>query len=115
MSAHGPGRRARARINTSSSGNTTLVAAATDGAFYEIDFIQIMPSGGANTVQLRDGSTTVVFSYPLDDNQAQTFDNASGDYPIVLSSNTAMVLNLSAATQVDGFVLYRVVGGADGM
>ena len=111
----GPGRRARVRINTAVSGDNTLVAAATDGSLYEIDFIQVIPTGGANTVGLKDGASSTIYSYPLDDNQAQTFDNASGDYPIVFTTNTAMILNLSAGTQVDGYVLYRIVGGADGM
>ena len=108
----GPGRRAQVQINATTLGDNELVAASTIGAHYEIDFIQVLPSGGGQTVTLTDGTVTV-FSYPLDDNQAVSFDSGSGDYPIVLTSNSAMTLNLSAATQVDGFVLYRVVGGND--
>lgn len=110
----GPGRRARARINASTLGDNEIVAALSDGSHYEIDFYEILPSGGANTVGLLTGSTTIK-SYPLDDNQGVTFDNASGDYPIVCGTNEAINLNLSAATQVDGSVKYRVVGGSDGM
>lgn len=110
----GPGRRARARINISTLGNNEIVAALSEGSHYEIDFVQLMPSGGANTVGLLTGSTTI-YSYPLDDNQGQSFDNTTGDYPIVCGTDEAININLSAATQVDGFILYRVVGGKDGM
>jgi len=112
----GPGRRVETRINTTALGETSLASAPTDGAHYEIDFISVLPSGGANTVGLFDGTAgSVKWSFPLDDNQAFTFDNGSGDYPITLGANNALILNLSAATQVDGFVHYRVVGGNDGM
>lgn len=102
------GRRTRTRINVSSSGNTTIISAVSPGII-EIDYISIVPSGGANTIGFIDGSTTM-FSFALDDNQGFTYENSSGDYPIVLSNNSAFVLNLSAASQVDGFVLYRVRG-----
>lgn len=104
-----PGRKARAEIDTASSGNNTIISAAGAGTHIEIDFLQVIPTGGANTLTFYDGSTQM-FAYALDDNQAQTFDNASGDYSIDLSDNQAFVLNLSAATQVSGFVIYRVVG-----
>ena len=105
-----PGRKVRVRIDEATSGDRTIIAALGAGTIIEIDFFQVMPTGGANTVQWKDGASTVMFAYALDDNQAITFDNASGDYPIVLTANTAFILNLSASTQVSGFVLYRVVG-----
>lgn len=102
------GRKARVRINTASSGDNTLVSAISPGII-EIDHITVIPTGGANTLGFLDGSTTI-FSLALDDNQAYVFDNSGGEYPITLSNNSALVLNLSAATQVDGFILYRVMG-----
>lgn len=103
------GRKARAEIDTATSGDNAIIAAQGSGKTIEIDFFQVMPTGGAQTVSFKNGSTQM-FAYALDDNQAVTFDNASGDYPITLSNNTAFNLNLSASTQVSGFVLYRVLG-----
>ncbi len=108
MSARQEGRRARAEIDIASSGNNTIITAINPGHI-EIDHINLIPTGGANTVILRDGSTQIA-SYAFDDNQGFAFDNASGDAPLTLSNNSAFVINLSAATQVSGFVLYRVLG-----
>ena len=108
MSRRQDGRKARAEINTSSSGNNTIISAPSSGHI-EIDHLNFLPSGGANTIILRDGATQWV-SYALDDSQGFTFDNTSGDNHIELGETNAFVMNLSAATLVSGFVLYRVIG-----
>jgi len=99
-------RKARAVISTSSAGDNTIIAAPSAG-YIEIDHIDFIPSGGAQTVTLKDGATTIV-AYALDDNQGYAFDNTA-DNPIRLSDATAFVLNLGAATSVTGFVLYRII------
>lgn len=101
-------RKALARVNVATAGSNEIIAAQTSPAFIEIDHVTVLPSGGGQTLTFLDGATTL-FSMTLDDNQAWVFDNASGDYPIVLSPASAFNISLSAATQVDGVVLYRVV------
>ena len=108
MSRRQDGRKARSEIDLSSSGDNTVISAPSSGHI-EIDHLNFLPSAGANTIILKDGSTQWV-SYALDDSQGFTFDNTSGDNHIELSETSAFVMNLSAATQVSGFVLYRVVG-----
>ena len=101
-------RHARAEIDISAASANEIIAAPSSGHI-EIDFITILPSGGANTCTFSDG-VTQMWEMALDDNQAFTFDNGSGNYPIELSNATAFNITLSAATQASGFVLYRVVG-----
>lgn len=107
-----PGRKARATIDTATSGENTIIAAPGAGAHIQIDHLTVLPSGGANTIDFRNGSGAgnSIVEFPFDDNQAWVFDNASGEYPITLSNNTAFIINLGSATQVDGLVLYRVIG-----
>ena len=102
-------KKGRAEIDTSTLGDNTIIAAPSTGHI-EIDHISVMPTGGANTLIFKDGSTQM-FAYELDDNQGYAFDNANiNNNTIALSEGQALVLNLSAATQVSGFILYRVVG-----
>ena len=104
-------RKVYARINVSSSGDTTLVSAPDAGAHIEIDHINILPSGGANVVSLKDGASTTIVDYALDDNQLVALDLPKGN-PMELSAATAFIINLGSATKVTGFVAYRIVGEA---
>ena len=97
-------------INTSTLGVNEIIAAPGAGKRIAIDFIQILPSGGANTLQIRDG-TTVRVRYTMDDQQALTIENVI-QHPlgiIKMADNSAFNLNLSAATLVTGFVRYRLL------
>jgi|TARA_R100000501_G_C2623958_1_gene117151 hypothetical protein len=94
-------------ISLTAAATTDLIAAPSAGHI-EIDHISLLPSGGANTITLDFGAD--VLTYALDDSQAYTFDNASGDTPIVADEATAVTITLSSATVVTGLVLYRVIG-----
>lgn len=107
MSASSSDRKGFARINTATIGDNTIIAAPSKGHI-EIDHINILPSGGTNTITLKSGSTTKV-DYALDDNQALALDIPVQN-ELALAEAEALVLNLSAATLVTGFVLYRIVG-----
>lgn len=101
-------RKARVQIDLSSSGDNTVIAAPGAGKHIEIDHINILPSGGANVVILKEGSTEIV-EYGLDDNQLIALDLPIHN-SLQLPDNTAFVINLGSATLVSGFVIYRVVG-----
>lgn len=103
------GRKGQARINLSTSGDNTVIAAPTSGHI-EIDHISILPSGGAQTITFKSGTTTL-FDFALDDQQGYTFDNTN-DNPIEIAEASAFVVNISASTVATGEVVYRVVNEA---
>lgn len=98
-------------VDTTTSGDNTLIAAPGAGHFIAVDFIYLHPSGGGQTLIVKSGSTTR-FTMVLDDNQPITFENAMHDPEgvITCADNEALVLNLSAGTQVTGYIKYRIVG-----
>ena len=97
-------------VNTSTSGDNELIVAPGAGAFIAIDFISLNPNGGGQTLIAKNGSTEL-FRLVLDDNQPFTFENAIQDPEGLLtcSDNAAFNLNLSAATQVTGYIKYRII------
>lgn|SRR3990167_2128172 len=98
-------------INSSTSGDNELVAAPGAGQFLAVDFLVLHPNGGAQTLIVKSASTER-FRLVLDDNQPFTFENAihSEKGVIWCAANEALNLNLSAATQVTGYLVYRIVG-----
>jgi len=100
-------RKVLARINTATVGDNTIIDAPSIGHI-EIDHISVLVSGGANNLTFKNGATTL-FNFDLVNDAGWAFDNSFKN-PIELSEATAFVLNLGSATQVDGLVLFRVVG-----
>lgn len=108
----------RAEINTATSGDNTIIDAPSVGHI-EIDHLEIMPTGGANTVIIKlAGASSAAnqtpmerYEYAFDDNQAYVYDRTTYA-SLELKEATAFILNLSAATKVTGWVLYRIVGAA---
>ena len=96
-------------ITTSTQAITALVAAPGVGKRLAIDFVSINPSGGSNTVTL---TGTIAIPMVLNDNQPITFENAIQDPEGIMhcDDNQAFSITLSAATQVEGFLLYRIIG-----
>ena len=104
-------RRGFAKISTSASGSTTIIDAPTVGHI-EIDHMEVLPSGGANTVTFNAADAAASqWAYAFDDNQAYVFDRTTTN-TITVAEATAFTISLSAATLVTGMVLYRVVGEA---
>lgn len=103
-------KRGYAEIATSSSGDNEIIAAPAVGHI-EIDHLEIMPTGGANTVRVKldGGAGSIGFQYAFDDQQAYVYDRTTPN-TLTVKEATAFILNLSAATAVSGFVLYRIVG-----
>src|SRR3990167_4983940 len=96
-------------VDTTTSGDNELIAAPGAGKHIRIDFISINPNGGGQTLIAKSGSTER-FRFVLDDNQPFTFENAMHDPDgiITCNDNEAFNLNLSAATQVTGYIKYRI-------
>lgn len=95
-------------ISKSTQAIAELIAAPGSGKRLAIDFIALNPSGGANTVTMT-GEATIAFV--LNDNQPLTIENAIHDpFGIIhCNDNQAFSLTLSAATQVEGFLSYRII------
>mgnify|MGYP001613328304 FL=1 len=111
-------KRGHAEINTSTSGDNTIITAPILGHI-EIDHMEIMPTGGANTVIVKlAGASSAAsatpmerFEYAFDDNQAYVYDRTTVN-GLECTEAAAFILNLSASTAVTGFVSYRVVGAS---
>jgi hypothetical protein len=109
-------RRGHAEINSATSGDLTVIAAPAKGHI-EIDHLEIMPTGGANTIiiklagasSLDNQSPMQKYEYAFDDNQAYVYDRTTAN-GLECKEATAFIINLSASTKVTGFVAYRVVG-----
>ena len=103
-------KRIQLSVNTSTSGDNELIAAPGSGSFLAIDFLTLHPNGGAQTLIIKRASTEV-FREVLDDNQPFTVENAIHDPEgiITCGDNEAFNLNLSAATQVTGYIKYRII------
>lgn len=100
----------KADISIASSGDNTIISAPASG-YIAIDHINFIPTT-AVSVQMKDGTTAYGGAYPLDAKQAFVLENAmrSEKGVITLTPKTAFVINLSGATQVSGFIRYRIVG-----
>lgn len=103
-------RQERVAISFSSSGDNTIIAAPSAGRL-AIDFLVFMPTAASN-VTLIAGSTNISGAFPLDARQAITFENNIENYEGVLGkfvNGQAFKINSSVATQISGYVLYRVI------
>lgn len=96
-------------INKSTQAIAAIIEAPGAGKRIAIDFITLNPSGGANDVTM---TGTIAPTFKLNDNQPLTFENAIHSYDGVFpcNDNQAFSLTLSAATAVEGYALYRIIG-----
>jgi len=97
---------AEAVIDTTTSGDNTIVS-GTAGQTIRVYKI-ITFANSANDLTLKDGASTKLMGViNLASNTGWVFDNdSSGHCPFTLTAGNALVLNLSAATQVSGRVWY---------
>jgi len=96
-------------INKDTTANVAIIAAPGAGKRIAIDLLVLNPSGGANIATLT-GSSAVPFA--LADQQALVLDNSFHNPTgcFLLNDNQAFSLGLSAATQVEGYAIYRIIG-----
>ena len=96
-------------INTSTSGDNEIIAAPGAGKQLYIDYLQLNPNGGGQTLIIKSASTEKC-RWVLDDNQALTMEDSIHDPEGVITCavNEAFNVNLSASTQVTGYVKYRI-------
>lgn len=97
----------RVIIDTAAAGDTQLIAAVV-GQRHKIVHIEIQnPVATNNTALFKDGAAAINGDgFVLGERQGWTFEGDPGRREIVGSVNTAFNINLSAATQISGFVLY---------
>lgn len=93
-----------AAISTSSSGNTTLVAAPTDGRKIKV-LSYVLVAGGTVNVKFTDGAggDDLTGAMPLVANSGVSSGEADEGH-FQTSADTALVLNLSGAVQVSGHI-----------
>jgi len=101
-------RKAFVNIDKATATKTAAIAAPGAGKHIEIDHYSLLADGGANTVTLTFG-TTVVIEADLQANASMVFD-APLHNPLQTGVNEAFNIQLSAATSVVGFIIYRIVG-----
>jgi hypothetical protein len=110
MSVQFPETTRKADINFNASGDNTIIAAAPAGKRIRIDHINFMPAAATN-IQLKDGATPYGGAYPMLASTLAFMENTTLDQHglIELSDGQAFVMNSSVATQVSGFVKYRLL------
>ncbi len=110
MSVAFPETTRKADINFSTSGDNTVIAAPGVGKRIRIDHINFIPAAATN-IQLKDGVTNYGGVYTLLASTVVFIENTSQDQHgvIELSDNAAFVMNSTVATQMGGFVKYRIM------
>lgn len=97
-------------ISFSASGDNTIIAAPSAGRL-AIDFVSFMPTAASNITLIK-GSTNITGAYPLDAKQTLTYENTIQNREGILGkfvNGQAFKINSSVATQISGYVLYRVI------
>jgi hypothetical protein len=97
-------------INKSTQAIEPIIPHPGEGKRIAIDYLVLNPSGGNNIVTLT-GKIAVPFG--LNDNQNIKLSNdihsSEGIFP--MNNDQAFSLTLGSATQVEGYVLYRIING----
>ena len=101
-------RRMQLLISTSTQAITALLAAPGSGKRYAIDYLNIIASGGANTVTF---TGNIAAPLGLANTQQFTADNAMQDPEGVFhcDDNQAFSITLANATAVVGWINYRII------
>lgn len=99
----------RAVVSAASSGDNTLVVAAGANKKIRVKNIVLIASGTV-TVTFKSGSTAVTGAMPLAD-QVGFAPGEAEDGHFETTANAALVLNLSGAVGVYGWLVYAVVRG----
>ena len=98
-------------IDTTTAGDSTLIAAPGDGHYLAIDFLQVFVPAAVG-VTFKHGSTAFNGKYAFTAGQNITIENSFESERGVLTcgNNEAFKLNLDASAQCSGFIRYRIVG-----
>lgn len=100
----------KADINFSTAGDNTVIAAPGAGKRIRIDHLNFLPAA-STVIQLKDGSTSYGGPYTLLASTLVFMENTTLEEHglIELSDNSAFVMNSTVATQMGGFVKYRIL------
>lgn len=97
----------RIPISVAAAGDTVLIAAVADQRHKIVEVDVQNPVATDNTVIFKDGAVNINgLGWALGEKQGWSFEGDPGRREWVLEVNTAFNINLSAATQISGFVLY---------
>lgn len=107
-SARAPEQALYTAINLSTSGDTTVIAAPGTGRQLAISTVVLHnPAATDNTVIIRAGTSAINGAgFLLTPGVTWTTNHRC---PLILPTNTAFVLNLSASTSITGYVVYQIV------
>jgi hypothetical protein len=97
-----------APVNTATLGDNTIIAAPTGTSFIRVHGY-VLDGGGTVNVTWKNGATALTGAMAL----AASVNIVAPEAPdgwFDLSPTAALVLNLSAAVQVSGHVLYSIKG-----
>jgi hypothetical protein len=97
-----------APVNTATAGDNTIIAAPAGTSMIRVHGY-VLDAGGAVSVIWKNGATALTGAMPLAANSPLVAPEALGGW-FDLSPAAALVLNLSAAVQVSGHVLYSLKG-----
>lgn len=102
-------KRARAQINIGGAGDNTIIGTPGATSIIEIDHINFVVTGTANTITIKDG-INIIADYPLAQNSSFVFDNMNPNLNALgLTVDSSFTINLyNLNSSVKGFVLYRV-------
>jgi hypothetical protein len=92
-----------AEVDVATSGSSQIVAAVAGKKIRVLAYV-LVASGGANTCEWRDGATPVSGGMGFDQYGGASAACSNGLFET--TANTALNLNLSAATSVDGHITY---------
>lgn len=96
------------KIEASSAGNNTIIAAPGNGFRLVIWHFNFLTRGAVN-IRLLSGATELSGLYNFGDDMGMAFDASGTGGPIPCGNNEAFIINLSGAVAIDGFVLYSTL------
>ena len=103
-------RRMQLLINTSTQALTPLLSAPGAGKRYAIDYVNLIATGGANTVTLT-GNIAAPIGLAASGQFTASNDMQDPEGVLHVDDNQAFSITLANATSVVGWINYRIING----
>jgi hypothetical protein len=96
-----------APISISTAGDNVIVSGNPSQYIYVRQILLTTP-GGAQTIEFKEGPSTVLSNFELNANDGIIVENTSFDYPFLFDCKPGQdfIINLSAGTSVIGHIVY---------